>query len=79
MRLRLRIHPQHEESLASHLAAQGFPPTPLGGGVLEVLFPGSPAIFAAAADLDLWQARGGCISSLAIDAGGSQRRSLAAR
>jgi hypothetical protein len=47
--------------------AQGFPPTTTGEGELEVVFPGSASIFAAAAELDLWEARGGCAIDLIID------------
>jgi len=74
MRLRLNVHPEHEDSLVSHLTAQGFPPTRTAGGELEVLFPASPAIFAAAVELDLWEARGGCASSLVVTSDGPRQR-----
>jgi hypothetical protein len=67
MSLRLSIHPTQLESLADHVSEQGFPVTHAEGSALEVLFPGSPEIFAAAAELDLWEARGGCASTLVIE------------
>jgi hypothetical protein len=67
MRVRLHIHPGQQRSLASHLAAQGFPPTTTSEGELDVLFPGSASIFAAAVELDLWEARAGCACRLVID------------
>jgi hypothetical protein len=66
MHLRLIIHPKEADSLLCHLDEQGFSPARVGAGELEVLFPGEPSIFPAAADLDLWQARGGCVASLVI-------------
>jgi hypothetical protein len=74
MHIRLRIHPRHERSLASHLAAEGFPPTATGNGELEVLFPGSALLFAAAAQLDLWEARCDCVTGLVIEPPTLQRR-----
>jgi hypothetical protein len=59
MQLSLQIPPRHEATLAAHLAEQGFPAVRAGAGELRVLFPGSPTIFAAAAELDLCEARGG--------------------
>lgn len=44
-------------ALLEHLAAQGFPARYVGRDELDVLFPGSPSLFAAAAELDLWRAR----------------------
>ncbi len=39
----------------------------IGSGELQVLFPGSAAIFADAAQLDLCEAKGGCrVSDLVI-------------
>jgi hypothetical protein len=67
MSLRLTIHPKHLDSLASHISEQGFPVTRTCTDALDVLFPGSPAIFAAATELDLWEARGGCSSTLVIE------------
>lgn len=69
MSLVLSIHPTHADSLASHVADQGFPVTRTTDGELHVLFPGSPTIFAAAVELDLWEARGGCASGLVIEKG----------
>jgi hypothetical protein len=43
-------------ALREHLALQGFPSTYVGPDELEVLFPGSPTLFASAAELDLWSA-----------------------
>jgi hypothetical protein len=42
--------------LREHLALQGFPSTYVSADELEVLFPGSPTLFASAAELDLWSA-----------------------
>jgi hypothetical protein len=67
MSLRLTIHPKHVDSLASHISEQGFPVTRAHVDALDVLFPGSPEIFAAATELDLWEARGGCSSTLVIE------------
>jgi hypothetical protein len=68
MHLRLSVHPRYQDSLAAHLAEQGFPAARSGHGKLDVLFPGSAGIFAAAAELDLCEARGGCrLSDLVID------------
>jgi hypothetical protein len=64
--LRLTIHPSQAESLAGHLTEQGFAPTRVGPGELEVLFPASPALFAAAVDLELWEARGGSVTTLVV-------------
>jgi hypothetical protein len=66
MHLRLNVDPEYEQSLVSHLAAQGFPATRTKRGELEVLFPGPAAIFAAAAELDLWEARCGTASSVVV-------------
>jgi hypothetical protein len=60
MLLRLQVSQRYEASLAAHLAEQGFPAVRAGAGELRVLFPGSASIFAAAAELDLCEARGGC-------------------
>jgi hypothetical protein len=46
-------------ALISHLVRQGFPATPCGDGVVEILFPAEPAALAAAAELDLWAAANG--------------------
>jgi hypothetical protein len=67
MSIRLRIHPRHAESLALHVEERGFPVTPVAAGEFDVLFPGSPGIFASAVELDLWIARGGSSSSLVIE------------
>jgi hypothetical protein len=69
MLLRLRIDRAYEESLADHLRRQGFPPTRGADGGLHVLFPCDRALFAAAVDLDLWIARGGCAESLSLEVG----------
>ena len=53
--LRLRIDPSYAESLRRHLCATGFPAIHVDPGQLDVLFPGSPGIFPAAAELDLWE------------------------
>jgi hypothetical protein len=60
MHLRLQVPLRHQATLAAHLVEQGFPPVRASDGELCVLFPGSPTIFAAAAELDLCEARGGC-------------------
>lgn len=56
--MRVTVSPHLVASLISHLADQGFPAKHAGGGTLDVLFPGSPAIFPAAAELDLWAIAG---------------------
>jgi hypothetical protein len=43
-------------ALLEHLALQGFPSTYLRRDEIDVLFPGSPSLFALAAELDLWRA-----------------------
>jgi len=60
--VRLRIDTRFAESLRRHLCLSGFPATQLdaaqaGVAQIDVLFPGSPVIFPAAAELDLWEAR----------------------
>ena len=55
--MRLRIDPSFAESLRRHLCATGFPAVHVDPGEIDVLFPGSPGIFAAAAELDLWESR----------------------
>lgn len=60
MQLRLQVSPRYEATLVAHLAEQGFPAVRAGQGELRVLFPGPPSIFAAAAELDLCEAKGGC-------------------
>ena len=54
--MRIRLPADLVDSLAAHLGRQGFPAAHIGAGELEVLFPGSAGIFAAAAELDLWEA-----------------------
>ena len=81
MQLRLQVPPRHQATLAAHLAEQGFPAVRAGDGELSVLFPGSARIFAAAAELDLCEARGGCrlaevVIAEAAMAGGPLRRAL---
>jgi hypothetical protein len=61
MQLSLHVPPRHQASLAAHLAAEGFPATKTGRDELRVLFPGSLESFPAAAELDLCEARGGCL------------------
>lgn len=55
--MRVRVDPSSLESLCQHLAKQGFPATQTDDDAVDVLFPGSAAIFAAAAELDLWSDR----------------------
>ena len=55
--MRIYVDGELATSLASHLEQQGFPALQVCDGVLDVLFPGSQATFAAAVELDLWQAR----------------------
>jgi hypothetical protein len=55
----LRVSDDHADSLVAHLADQGFPARHLGGGEVDVLFPGSPSLFPLAAELDEWVARTG--------------------
>jgi len=43
-------------ALLEHLAVQGFPATCVRRDELDVLFPGSPPLLAAAAELDRWNA-----------------------
>ena len=66
--MRLRIDPDFAESLRRHLCETGFPAIHVDPGQLDVLFPGSPGIFPAAAELDLWEMREpGGIGTLEID------------
>jgi hypothetical protein len=53
----LEVDSRHLQSLAAHLAAQGFPAKRVGLDLLDVLFPASPSAFAAAVELDDWLAR----------------------
>jgi hypothetical protein len=55
--MQVRVDSRHLESLRDHLAAQGFPAARVAHDVLDVLFPGSPALLAPAAALDDWLAR----------------------
>jgi hypothetical protein len=55
----LRVDRSYLESLLSHLAEEGFPASPVDDNGLQVLFPASPALFRAAAELDDWTARVG--------------------
>lgn len=57
MSVRIRVDSRHLESLRAHLAEQGFPSSRVGRDLLQVLFPGSPALLAPAAALDDWLAR----------------------
>ena len=67
--MRIQLPPELVDSLAAHLDRQGFPAARTGDGELDVLFPGSAGIFAAAAELDLWEARdGGCRDALVVEA-----------
>lgn len=64
----VRVDAERTDSLGAHLTEEGFPATRVDEGELEVLFPGAPQIFAAAAQLDLWEARGGgCAAAIAIE------------
>jgi hypothetical protein len=68
--VRIQLPPELAESLAAHLDRQGFPASRTGAGELDVLFPGSTEIFAAAAELDLWEADdGGCCDELVVESG----------
>lgn len=56
--MRLRVSDAEATAdLERHLADQGFPARMIAKGELDVLFPGSPSIFAPAVELDLWRAR----------------------
>ena len=55
--MRVRVDPEFAESLRRHLCLSGFPATQVDPGQVDVLFPGSPQIFPAAAELDLWELR----------------------
>jgi hypothetical protein len=68
--MRIQLPPELAESLAAHLARQGFPAERTGDGELDVLFPGSTGIFAAAAELDLWEADdgGSCDALVVVEA-----------
>jgi hypothetical protein len=76
MQLLLQVSPRYEATLAAHLAEQGFPAVRAGAGELSVLFPGSVRIFAAAAELDLCEARGGCCVDDLVIAEAPLRREL---
>lgn len=52
--------------LISHLLQQGFPATPCGHDEVEVLFPAQPALFEAAAELDLWRLRNSGVSGVTV-------------
>ena len=68
--MRIRIDPGYAESLRRHLCATGFPAIHVDPGQLDVLFPGCPGIFPAAAELDLWEYREetpGAAATLEID------------
>ena len=54
-------------ALVAHLVRQGFPATPSGDGVAEILFPGEPGGLCAAAELDLWAAANGDLEVTAVD------------
>jgi hypothetical protein len=62
--VRVLVPTDQIDSLAAHLCDQGFPADRVAPDELAVLFPGSAGIFAAAAELDLWEARGGRRSSV---------------
>ena len=81
--MQIKVDSSYVESLRAHLAAQGFPAARVAHDMLDVLFPGSPALLAPAAALDDWLARetDGSIE-LVIAAGQSESdrtSSLAAR
>jgi hypothetical protein len=51
----------------SHLVAQGFPASPVDDDGLLVLFPATPALFTAAAELDDWAASAGAEGAVQIE------------
>jgi hypothetical protein len=63
----LRVDESHLESLRSHLDAQGFPAARIGDDTLDVLFPASTPLFAAAVELDDWLARAGADVSVQVE------------
>jgi hypothetical protein len=65
--MQIKVDGKHVESLLAHLATQGFPATRLGEDTLEVLFPASPACFAAAVELDDWLAKSGADAGLRVE------------
>lgn len=69
----VNVDPIHLESLRAYVSAQGFRATRVRAGLLEVLFPASPALFAAAVELDDWLARTGAgASSVELEDGPAQ-------
>lgn len=63
----LRVDPAHITSLLSHLVAQGFPASPVDDDGLFVLFPATPALFPAAAELEDWAVRVGAEGAVQIE------------
>lgn len=63
----LRVDPAHLASLVSHLVAQGFPASPVDDDGLFVLFPATPALFPAAAELEDWAVRVGADDAVRIE------------
>ena len=55
--MQIKVDSSYLESLRAHLAAQGFPAARVAHDVLDVLFPGTPALLGPAAALDDWLAR----------------------
>lgn len=55
--MQIKVDSGYLESLRAHLSAQGFPASAIDNDLLEVLFPGSPALLGPAAALDDWLAR----------------------
>jgi hypothetical protein len=64
----IRVDRRHVESLLAHLSAQGFPARRVGDDGLDVLFPASPPLFAAAVELDEWLARTDLEAAVRIEA-----------
>jgi hypothetical protein len=75
----LRGDELYVEALRAHLEAEGFPAVRVGEGTLDVPFPASPAVFAAAVELDDWRAHVGCdvnvqvVASPHLDVAGSRK------
>ena len=63
----VRVAPEHLASLLSHLAAQGFPASPVDEDRLHVLFPAAPSLFAPAVDLEEWAARVGVDDAVRVE------------
>ncbi len=74
----IKVAGEHVESLLSHLVAEGFPARRVGEDELDVLFPASPTLFAAAVELDDWRARTGASPVVRIKGSASCRARNAA-